>query len=868
VCDVAATIRAHGPIGQNDIPRVGPAWYVPGSPLAKQLASVTPEIDLRPLPGTSTGLPVGSVLIIDLGSDARSPLLAGLSERDLPIIAIVDDPASLAVSPRSYYAYVTRPLVPQVLPQVVRAACEYTRRHAEDRRVRAQLEDLNAIGIRLSAERNPDALLEVILSKARELTRSDAGSIYLVETVAHQGRCLRFALAQNDSIAVPFSQSLLPISPDSVAGHVAISATTVCLDDAYVLPPTAPFRINTDFDARIGYRTTSMLVVPMTAPTGDVIGVLQLINCKRDPSQPLHGPVGNAVVPYTRADREIAASLASQAAVAIRNAQLASELANRQARLERLADLSQTVWRLDPASLPQRIAEACGRLLDCESVTFRVRAGDELIVAGTWGDSLLPRTRLQLGEGLSGLAAASGSALLASDIVNDPRIVQRATMLEHGDRALLALPVTVDGRVIGVLGIRTNRREAFSPQDVAVATLFASQAGHAMDNSRLFQELGAALRQIESSQQQLVQAERLGALGEMAAGVAHDFNNLLQVVVGRAQLLLMSVEDPRWRRDLETIRKAALDGAHTLRRIQEFTRTRHTQPFAAVDLAGLAQDVLDLTRDRWQGDAAGRVVAYDVALEAEPVPPVQGVPEELREVVMNLVLNALDAMPEGGRLRCRVSAESTAVAISVTDTGCGMTDETKRRVLEPFFTTKGPRGTGLGLAVSWGIVKRHGGSIAIDSIPGHGSTFTVRLPVTKPAGSAAPEPARPRVHAARVLLIDDDDAVRQVLRDLLVTRGHTVVEANSGETALVHCERGSVDLVVTDVSMPGMTGWDVATTCQQRFPELPVGFVTGWGDRLDPERARRCGVRFVLTKPVEGDELQRYLTDVLLPQTR
>ena len=852
-------------MGPDDLSRCGPLWYVPGSPLAKELAAVSVEIDVRPLPGPASVLPSGGVLIVDAGIDVQSPLLAGLFQR-LPVIAIVDDSTSRTVSPGPYYAYLTRPLIPQVLPHVVRDGCEYARRQAEDQRVRLQLEDLNAIGTRLSAERSPEALLELILSKARELTRSDAGSIYMVETVASKGRCLRFALAQNDSITVPFSQALLPISPDSVAGHVAISATTVCIDDAYALPPSSPFRINTDFDTRVGYRTTSMLVIPLTVPTGEVIGVLQLINCKRDRDQPLNTPVGNDVVSYTLTDREIAASLASQAAVAIRNAQLASELANRQARLERLADLSQTVWRLDPASLPQRIAEACGRLLDCESVTFRVREGDELVVAGTWGDSLLPRTRLQLGEGLSGLAAASGIALCASDIGNDPRIVQRATMLEHGDRALLALPVTIDDRVIGVLGIRTSRREVFSAQDLAVATLFASQAGHAIDNSRLFQELGIALKQVESSRDQLVQAERLSALGEMAAGVAHDFNNLLQVVVGRAQLLLMTVEDPGCRRDVETIRKAALDGAHTLRRIQEFTRTRQTQPFTALDLVDLARDVLDLTRGRWQDDAGSRGVAYDVTLEGGPVPPVQGVAEELREVVMNLVLNAVEAMPAGGRLRCRVSAEGTMVAISVTDTGCGMTEETKRRVLEPFFTTKGPRGTGLGLAVSWGIIKRHGGSIEIDSVPAHGSTFTVRFPATEGACSGAePDPAMPGVRSARVLLIDDDDAVRQVLRDLLMSHGHTVVEADSGEAALACRDVGSVDLVLTDVAMPGMTGWEVATACQERFPEIPVGFVSGWGEQLDPERARRCGVRFVLTKPVGGDELQRHMTAVLLP---
>jgi CheY-like chemotaxis protein len=261
-------------------------------------------------------------------------------------------------------------------------------------------------------------------------------------------------------------------------------------------------------------------------------------------------------------------------------------------------------------------------------------------------------------------------------------------------------------------------------------------------------------------------------------------------------------------------------------------------------------------------------VTYAFTVEGD-APPVAGRPEELREVLTNLVTNAVDAMPAGGGCHVRLGTEGEWAVMSVTDTGVGMPEEMRRRVFEPFFTSKGPRGTGLGLAVSWGIVTRHGGTIEVDSAPGHGTTFRIRLPipVTLPdVVVGVPVTAAPR--AARLLVIEDEPEVQSVLADMLREAGYGVVVAKDGVEGLDRCESEEVDLVLSDISMPGISGWDVAARLRARRPHIPIGFVTGWGDQLDPERLARAGVDFVVAKPFQAHDLLRHVAQVVMRPAR
>lgn len=302
-------------------------WYLAGAPMLSLLSLLPDDLEPRPLPARDTPVSAfehGAALVVDLeAEDSGAVAEAAARLRGVPIVALVDATAQ-DPPPTACHAYLAKPVAPFILATALRNACEHAHLGREAEETRRQLEELNAIGVRLSAERDTDALLELILTKAREITRSDAGSLYLVEESEGGQRRLRFKLAQNDSVTVPFMEFTLPVSDDSVAGYVAMSGEAVHLDDAYVLPAGARFRVNRDFDQRAGYRTKSMLVVSMRTPPGETIGVLQLINCKREPGRRLASPGAAAgdVVPYPARFRDLAASLASQAAVALENSRL------------------------------------------------------------------------------------------------------------------------------------------------------------------------------------------------------------------------------------------------------------------------------------------------------------------------------------------------------------------------------------------------------------------------------------------------------------------------------------------------------------------------------------------------------------------
>jgi PAS domain S-box-containing protein len=364
-----------------------------------------------------------------------------------------------------------------------------------------------------------------------------------------------------------------------------------------------------------------------------------------------------------------------------------------------------------------------------------------------------------------------------------------------------------------------------------------------------------AQREVEN---QLQQSEKLTALGQLAGGIAHDFNNLLQAILGYAQLMKANPEDAALlQRSLSVVESAAIDGSETVRRIQQFARLRPDERFMPVDVNHIVEDAVAITRPRWEEKIAHDSRPMDLRLDLRAKQHLHGRSAALTEVMTNLILNAMDAMPDGGTLGVSTKDVGDGVVVTVTDTGIGMPEHVRRRVFEPFFSTKGESGSGLGLSMAYSIVRRHGGEIRVESEPNRGTTFTLTLPCARETSEPAPAPAAAtRRKTARVLLVDDEPQVLSALTELLQAAGHNVSAAASGAAALRIYAPERYDVVLTNVGMAGMNGWEVAERIRAVDTKVPVIFITGWGLR-EEERARLSALRVqrCLFKPVRPDEL-------------
>ena len=367
------------------------------------------------------------------------------------------------------------------------------------------------------------------------------------------------------------------------------------------------------------------------------------------------------------------------------------------------------------------------------------------------------------------------------------------------------------------------------------------------------------------AQEALVSAERLRALGQMAGGIAHDFNNILVGVKGFADAALDDLPDAltRVRGDLERIIAGADDAAEAVRRLQSLYRSSDdTSDFCALSLDDLMRDAVELTRPHWRDQAQARGTSIEVDTQLQGPLCVQGNASELRRVLTNLLVNAVEAMPGGGRITVQSGRDAEGCSVSVRDTGLGMSARDRARIFEPFFSTK--HSSGLGLAVSRRTVERHGGTISVESELGAGSTFTVWLPVAAEAAPSAAQETRETEAVAEqlsVLVVDDEDTVRALLRRFLERAGHSVDEAESGHEALEHLARGHYHLMVTDLGMPSMSGSELAVKAHGVCPDLTIILATGWGSTVSPDQIREMGVQSLLAKPFSHSSLSEAISE-------
>jgi PAS domain S-box-containing protein len=480
----------------------------------------------------------------------------------------------------------------------------------------------------------------------------------------------------------------------------------------------------------------------------------------------------------------------------------------------------------------------------------------------------------------NGLSRCVRGELVYEPDVSDVSFPFPQRLARGGLRALVATPLLVESKVFGLLIAARRQPHSFSSGECEFLRQASEHVALAAHQAQLYAALQQAYDDLRQTQQAIMQQERLRSLGQMASGIAHDINNAISPAALYTESLLEKEPhlSARGREQLVIVQHALDDVAQTVARMREFYRQREPQlMLAPIDSNRLVQQVIDLTRARWSDMPQQRGIVIELVTDLQPdMPAIMGVESEIREALINLVFNAVDAMPSGGKLRLRTRATDApssladseaeqGVRIEVCDTGVGMNEDTRRRCMEPFFTTKGERGTGLGLAMVYGMVQRHSAAIEIESSLGRGTTVSLVFAVSTVApnasdsGTASGVPSR-----LRLLVIDDDPLLIRSLRDTLETDGHVIVTATDGQSGIeafraAHARAELFDAVITDLGMPRVDGRQVASAVKNISADTPVIMLTGWGQRLVAEGDVPTHVDHVLSKPPKLRELREVL---------
>jgi len=508
---------------------------------------------------------------------------------------------------------------------------------------------------------------------------------------------------------------------------------------------------------------------------------------------------------------------------------------------------------------------------------------DGLTVARVGAKGMAAQIGLSLAEKLRIPIDQNGlSRCMRGEVVYEPDITHAKfdfpqRLSRAGLRSLVMTPLVVAGRTSGVLVAARCAANSFTSGDCEFLKQLSDHVALAAHQAQLYSDLQRAYDDLRQTQFTIMQQERLRALGQMASGVAHDINNALSPAALYAQSLLereLGLSKAA-REQLETILRAIEDVGQTVDRLREFYRPHDAKlAQALVQLDRIVAQVVTLTRARWHDmpQKRGIVIRVETSV-AEDVPPILGSESDIRDALTNLVLNAVDAMPEGGTLTLRAypwPKPPSHVRVEVCDTGIGMDEETRNKCLEPFFTTKGERGTGLGLAMVYGAVRRHAGDIEIDSQPMKGTRVSLIFPIGVDPGQAADAPSTAKLRSprrSRILVVDDDPLLLKSLRETLMIDGHDVTVADGGQAGidtfvLAHRRGEPFTVVLTDLGMPYVDGRKVAAAVKAEMPGTPVVLVTGWGQRMQSENDLPPHVDRIVSKPPKLSELRRALAEL------
>jgi signal transduction histidine kinase/CheY-like chemotaxis protein len=533
-----------------------------------------------------------------------------------------------------------------------------------------------------------------------------------------------------------------------------------------------------------------------------------------------------------------------------------------------LPSVFQVVLRTLEDSLP--IDFGCFLLLDSATNTLKVAS------LGSAGLGYAQLLGLQINTEVP-IDQNGLSRCLTGCLVYEPNLLEvpfafPQRLAATGFQSVVFAPLGVEGRVFGVLVCAKRESSAFNSTECEFLRQLSEHVALASHQARLYGALQQAYDDLRQSQHAVMQQERLRALGQMASGIAHDINNAISPVSLYTESLLEREPNlsERTRSYLTTIQGAIVDVARTVARMREFYRERETEiTLQRVDINRAVRHVVELTKPRWNDLPQQRGIMIELKTElADPLPEIMGAENEIRDALTNLIFNAVDAMPSGGMLTIETTIAAGAdglarTCITVRDTGVGMDEDTRRRCLEPFYTTKGERGTGLGLAMVYGMIQRHGAELKIDSAVAQGTAIGVQFPVASEALATDLLATKTTVinRRLRILLIDDDPLLIKSLQDTLQQDGHVLSACHGGQAGIdtftAFTQRGeSFDLVITDLGMPHVDGRKVASSIKHLSAGTPVILLTGWGQRIIAEKDTPAHVDKVLSKPPRLHELR------------
>ena len=713
--------------------------------------------------------------------------------------------------------------------------------------------------------------LEALLEASRQLVAVQPLEVLLGRIAETCGQLLQadsvgFRVAEGDDLVNAGSWGdLLDIAPrikigESLAGRVAASGEPLVVDDLSL--DTRQLPAGRKAFVRFDYR--SWLGVPVTM--GDrLIGVLSVRS--------------RQLRRFSREDVSRAVAIAAQAAVAVENAQLYADATRRRDEAEALARVARVLTEsLDISVVGQRVVETVQEILGTKTAVLRLLDPDGSLRAVAFGgllrDELVAGHLAPPGMGIGVPAVATGLPVWSRDPFNDPRFRFTAELRERLERtgvtSILSVPLRAEGEAIGVLSVGDVADRIFADSEVVLLQTLADHLATAVANMRLYERVRTALDELSRTQEQLGQAQKMDAVGRLAAGIAHDFNNLLAVILGRCHMLndRLAPDDPL-KRHAELIASTGQRASALVAQLLAFSRKQVLQP-KVLDLNLVVAELMRLLE---------RVVREDIHIEIRPTERlgrIRADPAQLEQVILNLVVNARDAMPGGGRLTIETTnvevgdgpvtgrqalAPGSYVRLAISDTGVGMERETQQHVFEPFFTTKGVgEGTGLGLAMVYGIIQQSGGDVAVHSAVGRGTTFEILLPRIDVADATVIEPNAPPAEfrgTETLLLVEDEDEVRAMTREILEEAGYAVLEAGRPDEAvrITRQHAGSIDLLLTDIVMPQRSGPALAEDLLAIHPRMRVLYMSGYAEGGEGRAGRLNPGAAFIAKPFRLEEL-------------